>query len=93
MGILDEKDLEKQDQVLLRLLKHAGAARARPALKSKSALLRFALADKKTTSSSLRMSLPERIGKMHSTRDGSYKIPVPEAVFLQSIDYLKATTR
>jgi len=91
MGIFDEADYEKQTELLLRIWKSAGAAGGlQPAvLSDKKRLVRFALADKKTTSSSLRMSLPERLGRMYTTKEGSHKIPVSEEAFLGSIDYLR----
>jgi 3-dehydroquinate synthase len=50
-----------------------------------SKLVQFALGDKKNSGGRLRMSLPEKIGKMHTTKDGSYKIPVPIDLFKGSI--------
>ena len=89
MGILQEADFEKQSDLVLELLRGAGARGLRDSVNDKKKLLRFALADKKTTSSSLRMSLPERIGRMYTTKDGSHKIPVSQEAFMQSIDYLR----
>lgn len=89
MGIMDREDLEEQSRVLIRLLESAKVRRLQPRLDKKT-LLRFALADKKTTSSSLRMSLPERVGRMHTTKEGSYKVPVTAGDFMDSIDYLSA---
>ena len=93
MGVFREADYEKQTELLLRIWRSAGVGGLRPVLSSKKRLLRFALADKKTISSSLRMSLPERLGRMHTTKDGSHKIPVSEEEFVGSIDYLREALR
>lgn len=84
-GIFERRDFERQNELLSRLL---SGSRVRPRLDERT-LLRFAFADKKTTSSSLRMSLPERIGKMHTTESGSHKIPVSNEAFRASIGYLR----
>ncbi|MGD0637137.1 MAG: 3-dehydroquinate synthase [Nitrososphaerales archaeon] len=93
MGVLREPDYERQTELLLRIWKGAGIGGPRQVLSDKKRLLRFALADKKTTSSSLRMSLPERLGHMHTTKEGSHKIPVSEEAFVGSIDYLRKALR
>ncbi|MDA4134748.1 MAG: 3-dehydroquinate synthase [Thaumarchaeota archaeon] len=91
MGIFREADYEKQNELLLRMWKRAGVRGLRPVLSDKKRLMRFALADKKTTSSSLRMSLPDRLGRMHTTKEGSHKVPVSEEAFMGSIGYLRET--
>jgi len=93
MGVFREADFERQTRLLLGIWKGAGVRGVRPVLSDKKRLLRFALADKKTTSSSLRMSLPERLGRMHTTKEGSHKIPVSEEAFVGSIDYLRKALR
>jgi len=93
MGVFQEADYEKQTELLLRIWKNAGAGGLRPILGNRKRLVKFALADKKTTSSSLRMSLPERLGRMHTTKEGSHKIPVSEEAFVRSIDHLRAILR
>jgi 3-dehydroquinate synthase len=93
MGVVREADYEKQTELLLRIWKGAGVTGLRPVLSNKKRLLRFALADKKTTSSSLRMSLPERLGRMHTTKEGRHKIPVSDEAFVRSIDYLREALR
>jgi 3-dehydroquinate synthase len=93
MGVFREADYEKQTELLLRIWKGAGVTGLRPVLSNKKRLLRFALADKKTTSSSLRMSLPERLGRMHTTKEGRHKIPVSDEAFVRSIDYLREALR
>ncbi|MGA2664096.1 MAG: 3-dehydroquinate synthase [Nitrososphaerales archaeon] len=93
MGVFREADYEKQTELLLRVWKDAGVGGRllRPVLGNKRRLVKFALADKKTVSSSLRMSVPERLGRMHTTKEGSHKIPVSEEAFLRSIDHLRET--
>lgn len=86
LGILQETDFEKQSTLLRRL---SEVYNLRLPDLSKKDLLRFAVADKKATLSSIRMSLPEELGKMHTTSDGSYKIPVTNEIFEESIDYLR----
>jgi 3-dehydroquinate synthase len=76
MGILQREDFERQSELLMRLYEGSGAGRLRFLLND-DALVRFAFADKKTTASSLRMSLPERIGKMHTTKEGSTRSLFP----------------
>ena len=88
MGILREKDFVKQSELLLRVYTEFGVE-VRRSLDEKETLLRYAFADKKATTSSIRMSLPERLGRMHVTKEGSYKIPVSEANFKRSIDHLR----
>lgn len=85
LGILQETDFEKQSRLLRRL---SDAYNLRLPSFDRKTLLKFAVADKKATSSSIRMSLPAALGKMHTTSDGSYKIPVAREIFAESIDYL-----
>ncbi len=86
LGILQTDDYEKQSALLRRVYKQFTTET--PAL-NKRALLRFALADKKSTTSSIKMSLPSELGKMYTTREGSYTIPVSNEIFNVSIDHLR----
>jgi 3-dehydroquinate synthase len=86
MGILQKTDFEKQSELLLRLSRGFGISL--PIL-NKRTLLKFALSDKKTVSSSLRMSLPVELGKMYISRERRYKIPVSKETFEQSVDFLQ----
>lgn len=85
LGLFGKNDFEKQE-VLLKSFKLKGNLLRL----DKKKLLAYALADKKSSSGVIRMSLPEKIGKMHRTESGSYKIPVPSELFKRSIDYLKS---
>jgi 3-dehydroquinate synthase len=86
MAILDEDDFEMQSRFLQKVLSEFG--NHAPVL-NKGVLLKLAMADKKTTSRTIRMSLPWKIGMMHKSADGSYRIPVPTRTFEESIDYLR----
>jgi 3-dehydroquinate synthase len=86
MGILEDKDFERESE-LLRKLSQGLDVRV-PQLDTK-ALFQFARSDKKSTSNVVRMSLPASTGKMHTTDDGMYKIPVSRKDFEGSIDYVR----
>ena len=88
MNILGEQDFERQSELLRRLSR--GLLDKMPHL-DKKILFRFAKSDKKAASSTVRMSLPASIGKMYTTEEGSYKIPVSRKAFEGSIDYLEET--
>jgi 3-dehydroquinate synthase len=85
LGLLAESDFKEITELLQRL---SGAA-ARPESLNPDMLVAYARADKKALSSTLRMSLPSKVGMMHSTRDGSFMVPVPQETFRHSIQYLK----
>ncbi len=86
LGILQKDDYERQSALLRRVYKQS--TMKTPAL-NKRTLLRFAIADKKSTTSSIKMSLPSELGKMYTTREGSYTIPVSMGIFNASIDHLR----
>lgn len=86
LGILQERDFERQSKLLRRLARNFGL---KPPVLNKKTLFKFVIADKKTASSSVRMSLPVELGKMHTTREGSYKVPVTKEDFEGSIDHLR----
>jgi 3-dehydroquinate synthase len=90
LGILQRDDFGKISEFLSSLSRHLVVA---PTILNGRTLVRFARADKKSVSSSLVMSLPEEIGKMHTTRDGSYKILVPVEIFSGSISHLREVLR
>ena len=52
----------------------------------------LAMADKKSTTGSIRMSLPLEIGRM-ATAGSEYRIPVENKLFLGSIDYVAGLLR
>lgn len=86
LGIMQKNEFEKLSELLRRLSRRF--ITKLPVL-SKRTLFSFAIADKKTASSSVRMSLPSELGKMHTTEEGSYMIPVSKKAFEGSIDYLR----
>ncbi len=90
LAILLRSDFEEISEFLSSLSRHVVVT---PTILNGRTLVRFALADKKLVSSSIVMSLPEEIGKMHTTRNGSYKIPVPVEIFLGSIHHLREVLR
>ena len=81
-GILDRASFEAQEELLETI------PVSLPDLQ-KNKLLKLALADKKSSSNTIRMSLPRRIGKMAKTPKGSYKISVESKLFADSIEYLR----
>ena len=87
LGLFGKNEFEKQEALLRSFKLKRNSSRL-----DKRKLLAYALADKKSSSGVIRMSLPEKIGKMHMTESGSYKIPVSEELFKGSIDYLKASS-
>ncbi len=86
MGILQKDDYEKQSELLRRVYRRFAVETL--AL-NKGILLEFAMADKKSTASSIKMSLPSELGKMYTTEEGSYTIPVSKDIFNASIDHLR----
>lgn len=84
LGFFKQDDYERQ-QALLRSL---DISSYHLNLDEKK-LLALALADKKSSSGVIRMSLPERIGRMRVTKDGSYRIPVSTKLFSRSLRYLR----
>jgi 3-dehydroquinate synthase len=86
MGILRDRDFEEQAKVLLRLSRYFAV---KPPVIDKRALFEIAKRDKKSTSSSVRMSLPAKIGTMYLTEEGSYTVPVSREIFEGSIDHLQ----
>lgn len=87
MGILESAEFEKQASLIIRFSRIPVESIPRM---DKRVLFELARSDKKSTSSSVRMSLPSEIGKMHTTDQGSYRIPVSRIAFEDSIDYLRA---
>ncbi len=85
IGDFPKEDYDRQLDLLEKLLSSAYQDVVR--IDSKN-ILQFALADKKSSHSTIRMSLPERIGRMHKGKDESYKIPVSRELFEKSIQYV-----
>ncbi len=85
LGSFNQDDYEEQQA----LIQSLGVSADLPNL-DENKLVRLALADKKSSSGVIRMSLPERIGKMHTTKSGSFRIPVSTELFKRSLRYLVA---
>jgi 3-dehydroquinate synthase len=83
LDFFKEDDYERQQE----LLQGLGVSTEHLKLKGKE-LVSLALADKKSSSGLIKMSLPEKIGKMHKTKTGSYRIPVSTQLFEHSLKYL-----
>jgi 3-dehydroquinate synthase len=86
LGLFQTTDFLRQEALIKRLLRKDSLLNLRM---SQNRITKFALTDKKNASGKLRMSLPERIGRMHVTKDGSFKTPVPIDLLKPSIDYAK----
>jgi 3-dehydroquinate synthetase len=56
-------------------------------------VLGYARLDKKTSEGSFKMSLPEKIGKMHVNKEGKYTVLVTNELFLQSLEQLRQVPR
>ena len=84
LGIFEESDLERQSELLRRIIKSSVVT----GKLDKRKILAFAESDKKSSNSSIMMALPERIGKMQKTKDGSYLVPVAKELFLGSLQEL-----
>jgi 3-dehydroquinate synthase len=86
LGLFEAKDYERHSLLLSRIRDRFNV---RTPLLDQKKVLRFAFLDKKTSEGSLRMSLPEKIGKMHIAKDGMYTAPVSRELFLESLSQLR----
>ena len=84
LGIFERKSYERQENLLQRIAK---SFRVKAAFDSQR-ILEFARLDKKSLGGAIRMSLPEKIGKMHVDKDGRSTVAVKKDLFLASIEYL-----
>jgi 3-dehydroquinate synthase len=85
-GIFDRKDFARQQSVLSKI-------RARYKIKTdfeSRKVLRFVTLDKKNTAGIVRMSVPERIGKMDTGTDGNFTVSVSREQILQSLNWLRS---
>ena len=83
LGIFEQKDYDEEKEVLLKI---AEAYDVRLEHTDRNKVFSFALSDKKSTGGNLRMSLPERIGRMHQSAEGKYTVPVSRELFENSLD-------
>lgn len=89
LGIFEREDFEREEKLILRILSKKEKKEALSSLETtENEILSFAFSDKKNIGGKLMMSLPERIGRMHKTSDGSYKIQVPEGLLKNAIERL-----
>ncbi len=90
LGILQKGDYERLAEFLNRVYTQFSVERV--AL-DKADLLKIAMADKKNKASSIMMSLPTALGRMHVSKEGSHVIPVSRELFGASINHLRETLR
>jgi 3-dehydroquinate synthase len=84
LGIFQESDYFRQENLLSKIVSHYQIhVRATP-----KKILSFALLDKKNASGEIRMSLPEKLGKMHAGGDGRYAVSVSKELLLRSLQNL-----
>jgi 3-dehydroquinate synthase len=87
LGIFEREDFDRQEKLILRIL----ARNRRKALPLEtSKIMSLAFADKKNIGGKLMISLPERIGRMHKSSQGSYKIQVSEVLLKNAITRLRS---
>jgi 3-dehydroquinate synthase len=84
LGIFNESDLERQNALLRSIIKRSITAGKLDTRR----ILGFAIRDKKSTGSTIKMALPERIGRMHKTSDGNYLVTVSQKLFTDSLQEL-----
>jgi 3-dehydroquinate synthase len=84
LGIFEESDYFRQKELLSRIKSHYKISSA---LDGRN-VLSFAMLDKKNTSGTIEMSLPEKIGRMHSG-NGSYSVSVSKELLLESLRLLR----
>jgi 3-dehydroquinate synthase len=95
LDIFENADFHRQERLVKRLLENWRRRRKKGSISINldmrdETIARFALADKKNLGGKVRMSLPERIGRMHRGSDGSFKTPVPFNILKPSIRYAKS---
>jgi len=84
LGIFEETDFFRQKELLSRIRNHYKIS----ATLDQWRVLSFAMLDKKNTSGTIQMSLPEKIGRMHSG-NGSYSVSVSKELLLESLHLLR----
>lgn len=85
LGVFTESEHERQRKLLRKIIR---AFRLRAEIDSDE-ILRFAKLDKKSTTSSINIVLPERIGKMH-LRNKSFLHHVSRRLILESLDFVRS---
>jgi len=85
LRIFDDGDYDRQLKLLSNIKDHYGIK----ILLNRRKILSFAMLDKKITGATIRMSLPKEIGKMYSSKDGEFAVPVSKEMLVRSLDCLK----
>jgi len=85
LGIFEEGDYLRQKDLLETIRRHY-KIRVPP---DKKKILSFAALDKKNVAGQIKMSFPEKIGKMHEGENETFATSVSKKLFLQSLDSLK----
>ncbi len=85
LGIFDDGEFFRQKNLLLKIRNHYRIS----ATLDRKRILSFAVLDKKNEKGMIKMSLPEKLGRMHSGDDGGFSTPVSEELFLRSLNCLK----
>lgn len=85
LGIFEERSYAKQSELLMKIIKRF---QVRVEL-DPNKILEFARLDKKALGNKIRVSLPERIGRMHLAEDGKWTTVVNKDLFLDSIQQLR----
>jgi 3-dehydroquinate synthase len=87
MGIFEPSDFERQQTLIKRILNLTKKNSFRI---KENQVIEFAFGDKKNFGGKLMMALPERIGTMHGSNDGSYKIEVSSRLLRQSLVHVRS---
>jgi 3-dehydroquinate synthase len=88
LDLYESGDFHRQEFLIKRLLEKR--KNILPDLKFRhETIAKFVLSDKKNAGGKIRMSLPEKIGKMHLNENGSFKTAVPFDLLKPSINYTK----
>ena len=90
LELLGKDDYEACIDLLRRFRTQIPSKKTRLIIGKRKRIAELALADKKSTSGTVRMSLPEKIGKMARDEEGDYRIPVSSDLLLNSIDRVRA---
>jgi 3-dehydroquinate synthase len=90
MNIFENEDFQRQEQLIKRLLERWNKDNPTRVKMQKGAVVKYAFSDKKNVGGKVRMSLPERIGIMHPTKEGTFKTIVSFDLLKYSIDYVKS---
>jgi 3-dehydroquinate synthase len=85
LGFFATRDFERQEALINKFLTGDNIAHVLRVRSDKIA--HYALTDKKNVRRKIMMSLPQKIGKMHQTKEGDFKTSVPFNLLKPSIAY------